>query len=1018
MGDISMTDTGIVKRNPFPGIRPFTSAEDAYFFGRDSITTEVLELLHAHRFVALAGASGSGKTSLIQSGIIPALITDDKKEWVPVTVRPGTKPLENLIRGLQQVFPKKLNESDVQAFLSGYQELGELILEKGLGSHNYYLVVDQFEELFRINSKGNKSPKTPENKRFVDLLINAAKEEHPGIYVMLSIRSDFIETCAAFRNLTELMNRSKYLLPPMSMEALSLSVSGPIRQAGARLEPGFVEYLLDDLEEVETPLPMLQHALMRTWDYWARQGDRDQPISISDYQAIGTVKTAISNQLDEAFTELDEVQQLICERFFKSITAKSEQNNGYGRQATLGAIAKIAQCSVEELFDVVDVFRRPDMAFLSPPAAQALSPETIIELSHESLIRIWDRLQSWVDEEDESIKIYLKLSEASALYQQGRTELWVHPDLQIAVNWRNNQKPTPAWGIQYHPAFERAMVFLSTSEEEVLWEAERKVIQQKRRLLLNRSIAIFMGALVVVLAIVFFATRNRTDSPDLAVQTPTDVYEPGSNEMQAETISEPVEDEIAAYPATTPENQDNPVEEEETVTRQQPVDRTPDRTSARGSTTGSQQTSSISQSRNTEPASQPVSTPSAGDASAANAARQQQMVSMARDMAEQSATINRNPDLQGLLAYQAYLINERNGGKPDDVGIYEGLYAALKKLISPAYNIYPNLRSSIKDVGWLRNTGSILTVSSDGSVKILSGNYANRASQISLTGTGLNNECLAISPNERKAAVGTNGGGLLFLELENQGNLVHQDTDHGKIVLFLKNLGTGGSFVSAGTENRILKWDYNSYETSELVATAARPSALGTTADGSKVAYGTRDGKLYELDVNAPDAMKQIGEYGRNHVRAIAYSPGGSYLVAGMLDGSLRVLSGQNRRSIATLRGPEARVTDLAFSPDGKFLAAASHDGNVYLWSTSDWNNPPIVFSENNGFVLTVCFSGNGNYFYSGSVDYPRFIGRPTESAQMAEDFCSLLGRNLTQAEWDQYMGDELPYEKTCPGLN
>jgi hypothetical protein len=130
------------------------------------------------------------------------------------------------------------------------------------------------------------------------------------------------------------------------------------------------------------------------------------------------------------------------------------------------------------------------------------------------------------------------------------------------------------------------------------------------------------------------------------------------------------------------------------------------------------------------------------------------------------------------------------------------------------------------------------------------------------------------------------------------------------------------------------------------------------------------------------------------------------------------VLAGEGRSSIATLTGPGARVTDLEYSPDGRFLAAGSHDGNVYLWCSADWNNPPLVFSENNGFVLAVCFSRNSGYFYSGSVDYPRLIGRPSEAARMANDFCSLVGRNFTQAEWDQYFGGEIPYQKTCAGIN
>jgi WD40 repeat protein len=392
--------------------------------------------------------------------------------------------------------------------------------------------------------------------------------------------------------------------------------------------------------------------------------------------------------------------------------------------------------------------------------------------------------------------------------------------------------------------------------------------------------------------------------------------------------------------------------------------------------------------------------------------------SLARDVAAQSLEVDKNPDLQGLLALQAYRLNSRSQGTYYDRDIYLGLYASLKKLISPAYNIYPNLRSSIKDMEWLNRTGSILTVSSDGSAKILSGNYADRASQITLPGTGLNNECLAVSPDEKKAAVGTNGGGLLFLELENQGGVIHQDTDHGKIVLFLKNLGSTGRFVSAGTENTILIWEYNGYKATELVTTASRLSALSATDDGLRVAYGTRDGKLLEFSVASPEEVRTIAEFGQNHVRAIAYSQGGQNLAVGLLDGSVQVLSGPGRKSIAKLGGPGARVADIAYSPDGRFIAAASHDGNVYLWNTSDWNQPPLVFDENNGFVLAVCFSKDGRHFYSGSVDFPRFIGRPTESAIMAGEFCSLLSRNLTQEEWLQYFGSEIPYEKTCPGLN
>ncbi len=144
-------------------------------------------------------------------------------------------------------------------------------------------------------------------------------------------------------------------------------------------------------------------------------------------------------------------------------------------------------------------------------------------------------------------------------------------------------------------------------------------------------------------------------------------------------------------------------------------------------------------------------------------------------------------------------------------------------------------------------------------------------------------------------------------------------------------------------------------------------------------------------------------------------SPGRQYLVAGLLDGSVMILSGEGQNTIAKLGGPSARVTDLVFSPDGKFLVAGSHDGNVYLWNTSNWDDPPLVFTENSGFVHSVCFSKNSQYFFSGSAGFPRMVGRPVSSEQLAGDFCSLLKRNLTPEEWVNYFGEDIPYEETCP---
>ncbi len=987
------------------------------------------ELLLAHRFVAIAGTSGSGKTSLIQSGIIPDLINDEKEDWVPISVRPGNKPLESLIRGFQKVFPNKITEPDVQAFLTGAGGLSELILDKGLSSLRYFLVVDQFEELFRSDPatrKKKKNGKHPEARRFVDLLVDAIQKDEPEFSVMISVRSDYLDDCSLLRPLTELMNKSKYMIPQMTRESLSRAIMGPIQQAGFRVEPGFLDHLLEDLEEVEVPLPRMQHALMRTWDHWAQQGDLERPISLADYHAIGSLRNALSDHLEEAYGELDPGQKAIGERLFKTITSKTDHHEGCLRQTTVATIARIAQCNVEEVIDIVEVFRKPGRSFIAPHSAVSLRAETRIEIAHESLITIWDRLGNWVDEEAQSVQMYLRLSEASALYQQGRTELWKPPELQLALAWRDSQQPTPAWGVQYNPAFERAMVFLSTSEEEHQWQEERKVVLQRRRLIFNRALAVFMGTLLVVIAVVFFTLRNRPGKPDRQESGQDYTYIPdprpsASGQPSREPPSQAPDQTLDAGEAESSIGDEQMLaggEMDETsaepVNRQPITEAAPATPVVRGGDSGDSRSEVRPTPRRTE-REEPLPASSGTTPSGVSG---QQAIATARQVAQLSVEVSRNPDLQALLAYQAYQLNREYNGNSFDIHIYQGLYQAMKKLISPAFNIYPNIRNTVKSLAWLDRTGSFLASGSDGSIKILSGNIADRASQIDLTNTGLPNEALSVSPDERMAAVGTNGGGILFLELENRGEVLHRSTEEGNIILFLENLGNSGNFISAGTENRIVMWNYSSRERRLLVTTSSRPSALAGSPNGRSAAVGTRDGVLIEFNVSDPAASREIQNFGRNHVLSLAYGPGGSILVAGLLDGSLKVMSGANRRVIATLRGPGARVTDVAISPDGRFLAAASHDGNVYLWNTSDWTSQPISFQENNGFVLSVCFSGNSHYFYSGSVDYPRLVGRPSEAAQMAGDFCSLLGRNLTLAEWEEYFGGDIPYEKTCPGLN
>jgi hypothetical protein len=202
---------------------------------------------------------------------------------------------------------------------------------------------------------------------------------------------------------------------------------------------------------------------------------------------------AMSLHANEAYEELSLRGKEICEMMFKTITEKGSDNKGLRHPSGVDTIKSIANCTSEELFEVVEKFRIPSRSFITPRQNVPLTDESIIDLSHESLMRLWDRLREWVDDEASSVQMYMRLSEASAMYQQGKTSLWRPPDLQLAINWRDQHKPTLTWAQRYNPAFERAMVYLRTSEKTYVEEEENKIRLQKRQMKRTKIVAMILG---------------------------------------------------------------------------------------------------------------------------------------------------------------------------------------------------------------------------------------------------------------------------------------------------------------------------------------------------------------------------------------------------------------------------------------------------------------------------------------------------------------------------------------------
>jgi hypothetical protein len=482
----TVTDT--THTNPFPGLRPFHEDEVHLFFGRENQVDAMVDKLAATRFLAVVGTSGSGKSSLVNCGLRPALfgglLARAGSAWRVAQFRPGSDPLREMARTLAQdgvLFSDYesdggLSLTDIVDTTLHMSKLGlvdiveQARLAKGT---NLLLVVDQFEELFRYRQLGTDGDGDNKDKHaniseqataFVNLLLEAATQTKVPIYVVLTMRSDFLGDCAQFTGLAEAINAGQYLVPRMSRDERRAAIKGPVTVADGEISPLLLTRLLNDVGDNPDQLSILQHALNRTWAYWQNEDSGDGPLALTHYEAIGTMAHALDQHAQKAYGELgSKRQQQICEKIFKALTDKATDPRGIRRPTPMGTLCALADATPAEVTEVIDVFRQPSRSFLMPPAGEALLEQTMIDISHESLMRVWQRLNTWADEEAQSLQIYRRVVETAKLFAKDKASPWTGPDLQHALSWRDHDQPNETWAERYFPGFAIAMHFLHES---------------------------------------------------------------------------------------------------------------------------------------------------------------------------------------------------------------------------------------------------------------------------------------------------------------------------------------------------------------------------------------------------------------------------------------------------------------------------------------------------------------------------------------------------------------------------
>jgi WD40 repeat protein/class 3 adenylate cyclase len=470
---------------PYKGLEAFQPQDAEFFFGREELVADLAERLAQSSFLAVVGPSGSGKSSVVRAGLVPAIWSGahglTSRDWKVVIMTPGAHPLEELAVRLateRGVSPGTVLDDLRREPHNFCLAVRQLLLDQSPDA-KVVLIIDQAEEAFTLCRDES------ERRTFIELLAHAAEEDAQTV-VILSLRADFYGHCAAYPSLAALVQDHQALVGPMREGEIRRAIELPAAKARLTLEPGLASRILEDLGQEPGSLPLLSHALLETW---SRR--EDGTMTVRSYVDSGGVRGAIARTADAVYEQLDPEQQQVARRIFLRLAEPGRGTEDTRRRASLGELLPGGdeQAAVE---DVLDILARARLVTVGL---------NDVEVAHEALIREWPLLRRWLDEDREGLLIHRRLTDDSnewTRFDRDPSQLYRGARLQAALEWEEERagalSPT-----------EREFLDASRAAQES--ELERSRRRQRRLLGVAITLAVLL-ALAVAAAV--FAANQRS----------------------------------------------------------------------------------------------------------------------------------------------------------------------------------------------------------------------------------------------------------------------------------------------------------------------------------------------------------------------------------------------------------------------------------------------------------------------------------------------------------------------------
>ncbi len=472
---------------PYRGLSRFEKEQADFFFGRIPDIERLIAKLGNERFVAVIGASGSGKSSLVRAGLLPRLdkgALPGSQAWRVIVFLPGSEPLRALANQLVNELPK-IERSDAADRLVTQLGKGEDGLRNTLTS--WYadapapllLVIDQLEELFtQCNAETRSSKACREAARaLITGVADLVRSGGGEIRVLITLRADFLDRCLEFPVLRELLQDRQLLLGELGDEALREAIVMPAQKVGAFFEKGLVNLILRDVTGERGSLPLLQHALFELWK--ARRGPW---LTLTAYEQSGGVTGALKRFAQRIYDGLKPDEQTIARNIFVRITSLGDGVSDTRRRVPRNELYPV-DVEADTVDRVIDKLSGKDARLI-------VAGEEGVEVTHESLLQEWDTLRGWLESNRDAQRLRQQITEAAQLWQQdGRSgdDLYKGARLELAEQWRQAH-PSTLTGLEQ--AFLDAGKAWRFQELEQLERVQReKEAQRQKELEMARALA-------------------------------------------------------------------------------------------------------------------------------------------------------------------------------------------------------------------------------------------------------------------------------------------------------------------------------------------------------------------------------------------------------------------------------------------------------------------------------------------------------------------------------------------------